>query len=80
MSSITVEAIINGKKETLRGIEAQIYILHGEKAVLNRRKYDERNTDFFNGVAKDRKRNQFTPRRTDKPVHPKGIVEDIYED
>ena len=36
-----IKAIINGKLEYLSGYEAKLYSLHGEKAVLNYRNYNE---------------------------------------
>ena len=36
-----IKAIINGKLEYLSGCEAKLYSLHGEKAVLNYRNYNE---------------------------------------
>ena len=58
-----VEAIINEKKEILRGIEAELYLLHGEKAVLNRRKYCEQSNDFLSSNYKDIAKQQFLPNK-----------------
>lgn len=76
----TIKAIINGKQETLTGYEAQLYQLHGEKAVLNRRGYINQSNDFLKSTSKEKRTSQFTPTSTKNKVAPTGIVEDIYED
>lgn len=47
-----VKAIINSKEETLRGIEALIYVKQGEKAILNRRRYCQDNYDYIVSLEK----------------------------
>lgn len=73
-----IKAIINGVEETLTGFEAELYLLQGEKAVINRRKYCEQSDDFFKTAYKDKASQQFTPRNTKETVT-YGIDEDIYE-
>lgn len=47
-----VKAVINNKEEILRGIEAEIYLKQGEKAILNRRKYCQDNYDYIVSLEK----------------------------
>jgi hypothetical protein len=75
----TINAIINGKHEVLSGVEAQIYKLHGEKAVLNRRGYVNQSSDFLKSTGKEKRTSQFTPRSTNDNVKPTGILEDNYD-
>lgn len=73
-----VKAIINGIEETLTGIEARIYLLSGEKAVINRRKYMNQYYDCLSSVYKDNAKQHYTPHNT-KDTVTYGIKEDDYE-
>lgn len=61
MSRKEVKAIINGVEETLLGFEAELYLLHGEIAVINRRKYINQSNDFLKSSYKDIAKQQFLP-------------------
>ena len=45
---LKIEVTIDGKLEILRGIEAEVYLKQGEKAVINRRIYLKDNNDYIN--------------------------------
>lgn len=79
MERKSVKAIINGVEEYLTGYECELYLLHGEKAVINRRKYLEQSGDFFRSVGKEEKKNHFTCRDTKDTWSYSATVEDIYD-
>lgn len=66
MSRLQVKAVINGKEETLVSFEAELYLKHGEKAVINRRKYCEQSNDFLSLSYKEIAAQQFLPRKETK--------------
>ena len=59
-----VKAVINNKEEILRGIEAEIYLKQGEKAILNRRKYCQDNFDYIVSLEKMQAYGKYAPRNT----------------
>lgn len=58
-----IKAIINGKLEYLIGYEAKLYSLHGEKALLNYREYNEQSKDFLKSTLKENGKQRFVVRK-----------------
>ena len=78
MSKLQVKAVINGKEETLVSFEAELYLKHGEKAVINRRKYCEQSNDFLSLSYKEIAAQQFLPNNEKEEFTP-GILYDDYD-
>lgn len=67
---IKIKAIINGKLEYLSGCEAKLYSLHGEKAVLNYRNYNEQYYDFLKSALRKNKKQVFTVKNQKDSITP----------
>ena len=69
-----VKAVINGNQEVLRGIEAEIYLKQGEKAIINRRNYCRDNYDYVTSLMKLQAYGKFAAKNTkDTVTYPNNI-------
>lgn len=78
-NKLKIRVTIDGKLEILRGIEAEVYLKQGEKAVINRRIYLKDNNDYIISLMKQQAVGKFSPRNMKNTVTYK-ILEGDYDE